>query len=136
MSRIAGRLGLACFTLAWSSTAVAAKIACVGDSITYGYGLGNPSTESYPARLQAALGAAHMVQNFGVSGTTLLKKGDAPYWNTAQFGTSGSFGPDVVVIMLGTNDAKPQNWSRKAEFSADYQELVQHYRALGALVYV
>jgi lysophospholipase L1-like esterase len=82
------------------------------------------------------LGSAHTVQNFGVSGATLLKNGDKPYWNEASYGASGSFAPDVVVIMLGTNDAKPQNWSRESEFSPDYLELIQHYRSLGALVYV
>ena len=120
----------------WAFPAHAAKIACVGDSITYGYGLGSPSTESYPAQLAARLGSAHTVQNFGVSGATLLKNGDKPYWNEAAYGSSGNFDPDVVVIMLGTNDAKPQNWSKVAEFAPNYAELIQHYRALGALVYV
>ena len=114
----------------------AAKVACVGDSITFGYGLGNPSTESYPAQLAERLGAAHTVQNFGVSGATLLKQGDKPYWNESAYAASGAFDADVVVVMLGTNDAKPQNWSRKAEFAPNYAELIEHYRALGALVYV
>jgi acyl-CoA thioesterase I len=122
--------------LACSSLARAAKIACVGDSITFGYGLGNPNSESYPAQLAARLGAAHTVENFGVSGATLLKQGDKPYWNEASFTSSGTFTPDVVVVMLGTNDAKPQNWSYSAAFSANYAELIEHYRALGALVYV
>jgi acyl-CoA thioesterase I len=122
--------------LAWVTPADAAKIACVGDSITYGYGLGNPATEAYPAVLQTLLGGEHTVQNFGVSGATLLKKGDKPYWNEGAFTSSGSFDPDVVVIMLGTNDAKPTNWSHKAEFSGDYADLIDQYRTLGALVYV
>jgi acyl-CoA thioesterase-1 len=122
--------------LSWTRPVDAAKIACVGDSITYGYGLDNASTESYPAVLQTLVGAVHTVQNFGVSGATLLKSGDKPYWNEAAFTSSDGFGPDVVVIMLGTNDAKPQNWSHKAEFPGDYQGLIDHYRELGALVYV
>jgi acyl-CoA thioesterase I len=120
----------------WAPSASGAKVACVGDSITFGYGLGNPSAESYPAVLAARLGAAHTVQNFGVNGATLLKNGDSPYWDQANYTASGAFDPDVVVIMLGTNDAKPQNWSREAEFSPDYAELIAHYRSLGALVYV
>ena len=27
------------------------KVACVGNSITYGFGLSDPATESYPAQL-------------------------------------------------------------------------------------
>jgi acyl-CoA thioesterase-1 len=115
---------------------VAAKIACVGDSITYGYGLSNRSQQSWPAVLQTLLGSKHTVQNFGTSSCTLLKKGDKPYWNDANFSASDAFKPDVVVVMLGTNDAKPQNWSHKADFTGDYDSLIDHYRALGALVYV
>lgn len=122
--------------LFWVSAANAANIACVGDSITYGYGLSEPSTESYPAVLQELLGPDHTVGNFGVSGATLLKAGDRPYWNESRYADSDAFAPDVVVIMLGTNDAKPQNWANSGAFSSDYHELIDHYRALGAKVYI
>src|SRR5689334_8855673 len=112
----------------WAPGANAAKIACVGDSITYGSGLGDRGTESYPAVLQTLVGSAHTVENFGVSGATLLKNGDKPYWDESAYGSSGSFEPDVVVIMLGTNDAKPQNWSHASEFAGDYAALIEHYR--------
>src|SRR5512145_1305125 len=110
-------------TLSWTTLASATNIACVGDSITYGYGLASPNTESYPAVLATLVGSAHRVQNFGVSGATLLKSGDKPYWSEAAFTASTDFAPDVVVVMLGTNDAKPQNWSHEPEFSSDYTEL-------------
>jgi acyl-CoA thioesterase-1 len=122
--------------LAWASPAWAVKIACVGDSITYGYGLGNRAQESWPSVLQTLVGSKHTVQNFGSSGCTLLKKGDKPYWNDPAFGASDSFKPDIAIVMLGTNDAKPQNWSHKAEFAADYGSMIDHYRGLGATVYV
>jgi lysophospholipase L1-like esterase len=132
----AGRFVVAAVAVSWASPVSASKIACVGDSITYGYNLTNPSKESYPAVLQTLLGAQHTVQNFGSSGCTLLKKGDKPYWNDGQFGSSDAFKPDVVVVMLGTNDAKPQNWSHEVEFTGDYESMIDHYRGLGALVYV
>ena len=134
--RHACRLATLIVIVVWGRPAVAAKIACVGDSITYGYGLTNPSQQSYPAVLQTLVGSQHTVQNFGSSGCTLLKKGDNPYWNDANFSASDAFKPDVVVVMLGTNDAKPQNWSYKADFAGDYASMIDHYRSLGALVYV
>lgn len=136
MPRFARGACVLAVALGASRPAAAAKIACVGDSITFGYNLSDPSTQSYPAVLGVALGKGDTVQNFGVSGATLLKSGDKPYWDQASFDASTSFAPDVVIIMLGTNDAKPQNWSKKAQFSADYADLISHYRSLGALVYV
>ncbi|MBL9137769.1 MAG: hypothetical protein JNK85_18005 [Verrucomicrobiales bacterium] len=114
-----------------SAIAVPLKVACVGDSITEGAGLASPAIESYPARLQRLFGTNdYAVRNFGVSGRTLLKKGDFPYWKEAAFRQSQDWGPDVVIIKLGTNDSKPQNWRYGTNFVADYEELVGIYRAL------
>src|SRR5258708_5266746 len=57
----------------------ATKLACVGDSITYGAGIKDRAHDSYPAQLAHMLGDEYKVRNFGVSGATLLKKGDRPY---------------------------------------------------------
>jgi len=60
----------------------AEKIACVGDSITYGAGIPNRMTGSYPAQLHQMLQPYDdqwEVRNFGVSGATLLRRGDLPY---------------------------------------------------------
>ena len=104
------------------------RVACVGDSITQGSGAGKGN--SYPTQLQALLGETYEVGNFGVSGRTLLKKGDFPYWNEKAYQKALGFKPDVVIIMLGTNDTKPQNWKHEAEFVADYTELVKSFQAL------
>jgi acyl-CoA thioesterase-1 len=112
--------------------AVPLKVACVGDSITEGSGLSNPSTESYPAKLQRLLGANYQVRNFGVSGRTLLKKGDFPYWNEGAYTQSRNFAPDVVIIKLGTNDSKPQNWRYSTNFVGDYEALIASYAALAS----
>lgn len=108
------------------------RIACVGDSITEGAGLPNPGIESYPARLQRLLGTNSLVRNFGVSGCTLLKKGDRPYWNQPAFRQSHDFAPDVVLIKLGSNDAKPYNWRHGADFESDYEALIAGYAALSS----
>src|SRR5262245_57930852 len=118
MPMICARLLLAAFSLL-SVSAAPIKIACVGDSITEGAGLSNPSTQSYPARLQKLLGTNYNVRNFGVSGRTLLKKGDFPYWKEAAYTNSHTLNPDIVIIQLGTNDSKPQNWRYGTNFVAD-----------------
>jgi acyl-CoA thioesterase I len=104
------------------------RVACIGDSITQGSGAAKGM--SYPSQLQALLGESWVVGNFGVSGRTLLKKGDHPYWNENAYQKALKFEPNVVIIMLGTNDSKPQNWKHEAEFVSDYKELVKSFQAL------
>jgi acyl-CoA thioesterase-1 len=106
------------------------KIACIGDSITEGSGLSSPATQSYPARLQKLLGTNYIVKNFGVSGRTLLKKGDFPYWKEAAYTNSHTLSPDIVIIQLGTNDSKPQNWRYGTNFVSDYNDLIASYAGL------
>ncbi|HEX2733037.1 MAG TPA: GDSL-type esterase/lipase family protein [Polyangiaceae bacterium] len=122
--------------LVWSVPCSAlTKLACVGDSLTSGYGL--QADEAYPAVLQELLGTdAYQVGNFGVSGTTVTKSGNMPYWDTAEYQSGAEFAPNIVVLMLGTNDAKPDNWVNEADFDGDYTALVQYYRATGATVYL
>ncbi len=115
--------------LAFASVSMAQspiKIACVGNSITQGPGRDNP--DSYPLQMQALLGDAYEVVNFGVSGRTLLRKGDYPYWNEPQFQQVKDFGADILVIMLGTNDSKPQNWQYASEFRQDYLDMIAEFK--------
>ncbi len=105
------------------------RVTCVGDSITLGAGsTGNP----YPMQLGGLFGDKAVVSAFGVSGTTMLKHGDHPYWNTKQFTDALASNPGVVVIMLGTNDTKPQNWKLKEEYAKDYLEMIQNFQALAS----
>lgn len=104
------------------------RVACVGDSITAGSGAGKGN--SYPAQLGRMLGEKWSVKNFGVSGATLLNNGNHPYRKTTAFKDALAFNPSVVVIKLGTNDTKPQNWKLKNEFVADYKNLIAQFAAL------
>ena len=119
---------LALFSLMNARAAEPIKVACVGDSITQG--VGAQRGKSYPAQLQGLLGDGYKVGNFGVSARTLLKKGDFPYWNEKKYQDALAMEPAIVVIMLGTNDTKPQNWKFEAEFEADYRELVKSFQSL------
>lgn len=102
------------------------KVACVGNSITQGPGRDNP--DSWPLQMQKILGDGYEVKNFGVGGRTLLKKGDYPFWNEPQFQETKDFAPDILVIMLGTNDSKPQNWQYASEFRQDYLDMIAEFR--------
>ena len=104
------------------------RLACVGDSITQGANLQRGMT--YPEQLQKMLGSSWIVKNFGKSGRTLLKKGDFPYWNESIYQDALQFAPDAVIIKLGTNDTKPQNWEHIEDFKNDYRALVQSFRSL------
>ena len=102
------------------------RVACLGDSITMGGGTFHPATESYPAQLQALLGAKWEVTNYGVGGRTLLRKQD-PY----SIGAALKAKPDVIVMMLGTNDSRQTTWdAHGADFVGDYTMLLGQLRAL------
>ena len=115
-----------------SSACAQIKVACIGDSITYGHGLPDPNTQSYPAVLGGLLGEGYDVQKFAVGGATMLKDSDNPYWDTQAFIDSTAWAPDIVIIMLGTADSKPWNWVHGDEYEGDYLDMIAHYAALGS----
>ena len=104
------------------------KVACVGDSITQGAGAAKG--KSYPAQLQEMLGDKWKVMNYGLGGRTLMDRGDRPYMKEKAYQDALASAPDVVIIMLGTNDTKPQNWDKKDGFAADYTKLVKSFQDL------
>lgn len=106
------------------------KVACVGDSITFGEGIENRTQNAYPRVLAEFLGSEYMVKNFGVPGTTMLKKGDSPYWTQFICKRAFKFNPDIVVIKLGTNDSRAENWRLKEEFAIDYKDMIDKFKTL------
>jgi len=125
-------------SVVWSSAVALAeepsepiKVACVGDSITYGFGIADRETQSYPSQLAVALGDGWTVGNFGRNGRTVLKQGHAPYWETREYKAALALEPDVVIIKLGTNDLRAMNWEKhQAEYVPNYIELVRSFQAL------
>jgi lysophospholipase L1-like esterase len=119
------------------------KIACVGNSITCCY--------NYPEALHTMLtnnGISNTVQNEGVSTTTMLKPAysNCSYWTNGKLAQMFQFKPDVITIMLGTNDAKQgtltgtgcnspaciNNWKNKAQFTPAYNSMIDTiYSTLG-----
>lgn len=106
------------------------RIACIGNSITYGAFIPNREKNSYPAQLSSLLGSDYDVKNFGVGGSTLLSKGDKPYIYSDSYQQVLKFRPNIILIKLGTNDAKLQNWKYKDDFIGDYQHLIQQLQKL------
>ena len=106
----------------------AIKVACIGNSITDGHGIDFAPANGYPAQLQKLLGNDYWVKNFGVSGRTMLNKGDLPYMNEIAWKDAVAFKPDVVIIKLGTNDSKPQNWQYGEEFKQDLKQMITTLR--------
>lgn len=106
------------------------RVACIGNSITYGSGIKDRATESYPAVLGQLLGPGYDVKNFGLSGRTLLSKGDRPYTKEKTFQEALLYFPNIVVIKLGTNDTKPQNWQYASEFRQDLFRMILTFKGL------
>ena len=105
------------------------KVACVGDSITEGYGLAWQSKTAYPVVLNSLLGPGYSVMNLGRSATTLRKKGDFSYWSCKEFYDVFVYQPDIIIIQLGTNDTKTQNWNANS-FAEDYQALIDTFKTI------
>ena len=103
------------------------KVACIGDSITYGHGISNWPENNYPAVLQRFLGDGYHVQNFGVSGRAVQDNSDQPYRALQQYQDSLVYDADIVVFMMGSNDTKPENWFGEEAFKTALQDLLDDY---------
>ena len=111
------------------------KVACVGNSITYGSGVANREVNAYPVKLQGMLGDKYEVGNFGKPGATLLNKGHRPYIQQQEYKDALVFAGDIVVIHLGINDTDPRNWPNyQDDFIADYRSLMQSFREVNPKV--
>ncbi len=104
------------------------KVACVGNSITENIAL--PNEQKYPSILQDLLGNGYIVRNYGIGARTVLKKGDHPYWNEERYKEVLAWNPDIVIVKMGTNDAKAKNWAYKDNFESDYIEFIHSFQTL------
>ncbi len=106
------------------------KVACIGNSITYGTGIKDREHFSYPVQLQKMLGDKYLVRNFGKPGATLLNHGHRPYIQQVEFKKAMAFKGDIAVIHLGINDTDPRNWPNyRDEFVKDYLSLMDSLRS-------
>lgn len=108
----------------------AKRIACIGNSITDGMGIDMAEVNGYPAKLQTLMGEEYNVKNFGVSSRTLLNKGDHPYMQEQAWQDALAFNPDIVIVKLGTNDSKTDNWQHAGEYETDLQQMIDSLKVL------
>ena len=106
------------------------KVACIGDSITYGAGLEDRENEAFPFLLGNMLGPDYDVRDFGISARVMMDSGDHPYMNEQMYSDVKAFQPDIVTIMLGTNDSKPRNWTDRKAFHEDMRRMVDELQKL------
>lgn len=105
----------------------AKTVACIGDSITYGQGvMDSRETDSYPAQLASMLGDEYKVINYGASNRTAVDDSSMPYEETGFVEKALAAEPDIVVIMLGTNDSKGENWDAE-KYEADYTRILDNF---------
>ncbi len=114
------------------------KIACIGDSITYGLGIKNSIETGYPAKLQTLLGDQYEVKNFGNSGRGVIlstmrgPKEPRAYMKQKSYTDAMAFEPDIVICNLGINDCDEwhKNDAKKEEFRKDYLTLIESFQNL------
>lgn len=123
-------LSLLMLALATFAHAGPTRVACLGDSITHG--VGADTGWSWPEQLDRMLDANWDVRNYGHSGASVAKEEKHTIWNQQEYRDALLFHPDIVVILLGTNDTKPDNWAKKDEFSRLYKELVVSFQKLSS----
>ncbi len=127
-----------CFIWVASWVSAAIKIACIGDSITYGLTIQDREKNCYPTQLQKLLGDAYEVRNFGNSGRGIYlhswrgneRRG---YRYMKEHKEALTFEPDIVICNLGINDNGEyikHERTHKGAWKADYLKLLADYQAL------
>lgn len=109
----------------------AIRVATVGDSLTYGYGLDDRVQDAYPSILAERLGSHYQVLNFGLSGRSLQSTTDYPYFSEKNAQLSLESEADIVIIMIGTNDTRAPYW-HKERFVKEYGEMIDRYQAMSS----
>ena len=111
------------------------RIACVGNSITYGY-LTNSVEETYPYKLQKMLGDRFEIRNFGVPGAAVQFDKFITYSKTEAYNDLKLFNPEVIIMKLGANDSRPDEWINEEFFYIDYLRLVRKMKSISDQVYL
>lgn len=113
-------------------------VICVGDSITYGQGvMRSRDTDGYPALLASLMGDDWRVANYGLPNRTLQSTGNMPYTAEKHYEESLTQDADVVILMLGSNDSKPDFWDAE-RYEEEYIAFIRQYQNMESqpMVYI
>ncbi len=116
-------------------------VACVGDSITQGTGSSVASKYSYPAQLQKLLGKGFSVVNCGKASSYVMdldsvynvKKSSPNLWypNTVEYTKLKNSDADIIIVMLGTNDARSMTTPAAIDdFESAYKALIADFATM------
>ena len=106
------------------------RVACVGDSVTFGMNMKKWYENAYPFQLREMVSDDYCIENFGYSGRTVMKSCDRPYVRYKLYKKSKNYLPDIVIFQMGSNDSKSYNWTNKEDFKNEYRELLESYISL------
>lgn len=105
------------------------KIACVGDSLTYGTTLLKRKRDCYPSRLQRIFGEDYNVLNMGFAGHTVNPYCDKYWAKEDVVALLEDYRPDYIIFMLGTNDSREHNWTDAKTFEKEYKRLLNFFKS-------
>ena len=109
------------------------KIACVGDSVVYGFGIeGDRERYVWTAVLERILnesaeaGVSYEVRNYGLNGQSVLPGIYVPAGQreTPLYRQMMQWKPDGIFLHIGGNDSNPLKWDLR-RFDAAYRELAE-----------
>ena len=109
------------------------RISCCGDSITFGW-CATDMKYSYPSVLQMLLCDDFIVGNYGKSGATVIDDYEfvpdrySPYVKSAEYNDALCSKPDVVILMLGMNDANPTHHFNSENGGSMSESYLEYYR--------
>ena len=131
-----GSMAVAIYKILYPSVLISGsgetKVVCVGDSLTYSQGvMGSRKTDAYPSVLARLLGEEYQVLNYGLPNRTLQSTGNMPYTSEDFYQASLAQDADIIIIMLGSNDSKPDFWNAE-RFEAEYKQFVQQYQNMAS----
>lgn len=103
------------------------KVACVGDSLTFGTTLLNRKRECYPSRLGRLLGENFDVLNLGFPGYAINPFCEK-YWGALDaVELLENYAPQFILFLLGTNDARLKNWTDEKTFEKFYRRFIHNF---------
>jgi len=99
------------------------RLVCIGDSLTYGYGL----SESWPSLLRDTLEKEYPHYTFTVSNLGMCGACVKDFMNMTVEKRENTI--TVATVQLGSNDADSYNWINKEHFEEEYNALLNNISA-------